>query len=1347
MKPRFRSLAHRPLLSLAATVSITIASSLAAMAQTNGTWSATVSGTWGDVNNWTGGTIADLGGSADFNSVDLPGATVVTIDSARSVGSMTFGDTGTGTAGTWSVAMGGFLTISGGRTVTTNVNTGFTGNFATHAATDLLTKQGSAELNLSGTGNAWPGPMLISAGSVRFKGNASSQTTVAGALTGTGTVAVVQSGSSVFQQFNDITNFTGTISVPAANIRFGNTAGIPAGTAAGQNATFNLGAAGNMFYRNGTNGTLTIKLGALTGTAGSFVSGGGSAGTGVILFEVGEKAIDCDFGGGFRDGSTKSALTKVGSKTLTLSGTNTHTGATTVSAGTLHLSGTHSGTGAVSVANGATYKVTGTKSSNGATTVSNGGTLTGTGSLSGTTTVANGATLAPGDGGVGNISFASLSLATGSTVAVEFGTGNDTATVQTGGTLTLASGVNIDVNGFNTSGTYTLFNVTGATVSGTPSAALTVVNGDPLKVYTFSSDANAVYLNIGESDPSNYWNVDGAGTWGTASNWTKNLVPNAPGANAKIGPGVGGAGGSFTPTSFAIDLDAVRTVGEIVLNDDFGTTFTIAPGTSGSLLMDNSAAISNIVVSKGSHYITAPVAVDAEDVSFDVGELLNLEVSGVISSSTAGGGIAKAGVGTLRLTGTNTYDGGTLISAGVLAINSASSLGDVTVPATFTGGTLRILNDLTDARPYQVSGASNAVIDTNTFNYTYGGVISPLGGATGGLNKMGAGTLTLSTPQTYTGVTSLGRLENLDTDPELEALTGGSLIIAPGATVSGSAMNLISGTLTVAGGSLTATATSGLSSSALTPGAPQSNFVLSSGSATFAGLNANSGNPSSNIFINLTGGTFSASSLTMGRCSTAITTLTQGSTTSGLYVNGATATITGALTIGLNSSQTNSTASARIDSGSLTVGGVVQIAIASPDRWSVLDVNGGTFTSTDTVTGVQIGSGQGGGVAFLVRNGTATAERIILQQPAASIETSLLNLSGGTLYVGAGGIVGNNNAGTGVLDVQLGTATLGAKASWTSAVAATLNGTTTIKAADALDAQFDITLSGVLSGAGGFTKTGAGTLTLSGANTYAGTTNITAGKLVIAGNQSGATGDVTTTTGTTLGGNGNIGGNVTIASGATHQLAVAATAGAQVTRVISGTLTLSGGDIIDLTAAATPAAGSYTLATATGGITGTLATSTINYNGITGTLDIVGGNSLVLTVTGSGYASWATAKGLTAGVNDGPTDDPDFDGVDNALEFVLGGEPLASDPSILPDLNASGTDFVFTFNRSDESEAEIALTFQHGTNLSSWTDVAIGAAGAGVVGVVENDAAPDTVTVTIPKGVNTSLFGRLQAVK
>jgi autotransporter-associated beta strand protein len=63
-------------------------------------------------------------------------------------------------------------------------------------------------------------------------------------------------------------------------------------------------------------------------------------------------------------------------------------------------------------------------------------------------------------------------------------------------------------------------------------------------------------------------------------------------------------------------------------------------------------------------------------------------------------------------------------------------------------------------------------------------------------------------------------------------------------------------------------------------------------------------------------------------------------------------------------------------------------------------------------------------------------------------------------------------------------------------------------------------------------KDGSGILTLSGANDYTGTTTVSAGTLLVTGDQSLATGAVTVSNaGSTLGGSGTIGGNTTLNTG------------------------------------------------------------------------------------------------------------------------------------------------------------------------------------------------------------------------
>ncbi len=135
---------------------------------------------------------------------------------------------------------------------------------------------------------------------------------------------------------------------------------------------------------------------------------------------------------------------------------------------------------------------------------------------------------------------------------------------------------------------------------------------------------------------------------------------------------------------------------------------------------------------------------------------------------------------------------------------------------------------------------------------------------------------------------------------------------------------------------------------------------------------------------------------------------------------------------------------------------------------------------------------------------------------------------------------------------------------------------------------------------------------------------------------------------------------------------------------------------------------------------------------------------------GSPFTTWADgfATSLPNAADREPGADPDSDGQNNLMEFVLNGNPAAADTNIAPTLDASGANFVFSFSRRDDSESpETTLVFQHSTDLTTWTDVAIGAATSGSVNVVENGSAADNVTVTINKGSNTRFFGRLKVVK
>lgn len=461
------------------------------------------------------------------------------------------------------------------------------------------------------------------------------------------------------------------------------------------------------------------------------------------------------------------------------------------------------------------------------------------------------------------------------------------------------------------------------------------------------------------------------------------------------------------------------------------------------------------------------------------------------NNGTGATSLVKTGAGTWQLAGANTFTGQTVISGGTLVLANSLALQSSTLNYDNQGGLLSFgalfsatIGNLTGTQSLELNNdfaLPVALTVGNAQTTTFFGAINDGTAVGGAITKIGNGTLNLQGANTYAGSTTVN---------------AGTLALGLGGTIGNGALQVnANGTFTVNGGVVTSNGGSNVANSTAGP----ATFNISSGSATFnAGLNA-LGNQNQNWVINATGGTLTAASMNLGRSALSFTTEpTAGSATAGLYINGATVVINGALSMGIVTGA-NSSISTRIDSGSLTVGGATTIGLNNGGRWSVLDVNGGTFTSTDVTNGVFVGGPLIGNADFLIRAGTATAEIIKMGQAASG--TSVINLTGGALYVGTGGIVQNSAV---VSTIKLGGGTLGAKGNWASAIDMQVTGSATVKAADQADVARDITLTGALSGVGTLTKTGNGKLTLGGAQTYASLT-ASAGVTDVTGSFAGGT--------------------------------------------------------------------------------------------------------------------------------------------------------------------------------------------------------------------------------------------------
>jgi len=141
--------------------------------------------------------------------------------------------------------------------------------------------------------------------------------------------------------------------------------------------------------------------------------------------------------------------------------------------------------------------------------------------------------------------------------------------------------------------------------------------------------------------------------------------------------------------------------------------------------------------------------------------------------------------------------------------------------------------------------------------------------------------------------------------------------------------------------------------------------------------------------------------------------------------------------------------------------------------------------------------------------------------------------------------------------------------------------------------------------------------------------------------------------------------------------------------------------------------------------------------------------TVTVNVEPSSFSAWAAdpAQGLTAGVNDGPLQDPDHDGIVNLMEFTLGGAPMVASSSILPKLTqATGGDWAFEYDRSDLSLAPATTqVVEYGSDLTGWTLVTIPASTSGIVTITPGSPS-DHVKVIIPNP-GAKVFARLKVTQ
>jgi fibronectin-binding autotransporter adhesin len=380
----------------------------------------------------------------------------------------------------------------------------------------------------------------------------------------------------------------------------------------------------------------------------------------------------------------------------------------------------------------------------GTVAVNAGGTLSGTGTV-GATAIADGGILQGRTGET--LTLGSLDLSANSVIAASLGAPATSPLFAVTGALRLDGTLNVTATPGFGDGVYRLFTYGGAltdnglTVSALPGGALGALQ---------TSLAGQVNLVIGVGNQ--FWDgvgasadgrvSGGAGTWSnSATNWTNSA-------------------GDFNTAWLA------RTA----IFQGTGGTVTIAPEgvSAGSLQF----ASTGYRLEGGPLSLTAPALLRVGD-----GTAAATAMSATIASAISGtNGIDKIDLGTLVLTGANTYAGGTRVSGGVLSVGADSALGAASGNVTLDGGTLRTTAALTSARSI-VLGAAGGTLDIGANAVTLSGALT----GAGALNVLNSGVLTVSgNSGSRTGATRIG-----GGTLALSGTLGGPVTVGSSATLTG----------------------------------------------------------------------------------------------------------------------------------------------------------------------------------------------------------------------------------------------------------------------------------------------------------------------------------------------------------------------------------------------------------------------------------------------------------------------------------------------------------------------------------------------------------------------------------
>jgi len=595
--------------------------------------------------------------------------------------------------------------------------------------------------------------------------------------------------------------------------------------------------AANQSWANNSSSLLTVNRAAVddAAAAGTYTLTINGSGSGGVTMANGFSDI-----GSNPDATRLFALVidSTGGNT-TISGASTYTGGTTLTRGNLLLGNNASlGTGAV-VLNGGKIS----SSTTGSQVPANNTTIGGNVTLG--DAVNNGKLTFSGTMGLGG---ATRTLTTDSLVEFSGVVSNGGITKQGGSTLTFlgasantytglttvsGGGLTLSKTSVNAIAGDVLVNGTGTLTLGAADQIINTSNVEvaagTLALAAFNETVNGVKLTGGTItgttgvltsstayDFQSSANVTGilAGTAGANKTTAGTVTFTGGNANTYTGLTTVSAG------SLVLNRDVEALAGDVLVNgtgtlainkvDQIKNTANVEVATGGTLAISGNAETVNgvkltggaITGSGANSILTSTTAFDFQSGS-----------SGAVLSGTAG--LTKTTGGTVSLGRASTYSGGTTLTDGTLQIASATGTGSVgsftssaigTGTLNLNGGTLSsgsvtsrtllnavtvggnvILGDaanngkLTFSADVNLDGSARTLTTASAINFD--GVVS-----NGGINKAGAGTLTLGGTSTYTGATTV---------------SGGTLLVSAGGSIAQSSLTTVTtGTTLTANGTV-----------------------------------------------------------------------------------------------------------------------------------------------------------------------------------------------------------------------------------------------------------------------------------------------------------------------------------------------------------------------------------------------------------------------------------------------------------------------------------------------------------------------------------------------------------------